>query len=54
MESILYPEFLYGHLLHGNLKKKKKKRQFWTCFIFHGYILLFHALHFGDLPNFSQ
>lgn len=25
MESILYPEFLYGHLLHGNLKKKKKK-----------------------------
>lgn len=22
MESILYPEFLYGHLFHGNLKKK--------------------------------
>ena len=25
MESILYPEFPYGHLLYGNLKKKKKK-----------------------------
>lgn len=24
MESILYPEFPYGHLLYGNLKKKKK------------------------------
>lgn len=23
MESILYPEFLYRHLFHGNLKKKK-------------------------------
>lgn len=34
MESILYHEFSHGHLLHGNLKKKKKKKTILDRFYF--------------------
>lgn len=54
MESILYPEFLYGHLLHGNLKKKKKKDNFGHVLFSMGTFSCFMHCILGIFPTFPS